>query len=157
MNKHSLLLLITCIIGTLAIFSFTNHSFAQIPSSEKSILSEEEVFIFVQTFVHNSQGQLVTYLASDKFSSVNLGALKTLLDFEESENDPIINIDGKKFQVIKRQVTIPYEKENVIASTIIAHSTQGKLSMVARFAHDGYPLIPGDKVTTVWTFIRPVE
>jgi len=157
MHKHSLWLLITFIIGILATFSLTSNSFAQVSFSDKPIVSENDTFIFVQTFVRNSQGQLVTYLASDKFSSINMGALKRLLDFEESENDPIITINGKKFQVIKRQVTIPYEKENVIASTIIAHSTQGKLSQVARFAHDGYPLIPGDKVTTVWTFIRPSE
>jgi len=157
MNRNLVFLMIIFSIGTLMILSFPSYSFAQTTPQEKTLLSEQRTFIFVQTFVRNSQGQLVTYLASDKFSFINMGALKNLLDFEESENDPIITINEKKFQVIKRQVTIPYEKENVIASTIIAHSTQGKLNMVARFAHDGYPLIPGDKVTTVWTFIRPSE
>jgi len=139
------------------IASFANYSYAQSSTPQIQPLYEKKTFIFVQTFVHNSYGQLVTYLGSDKFSSVNRIALKNLLDFEESENDPVINLYGKKFQVIKRQLTIPYELENVIASTIIAHSTNGTLSMVARFAHDGYPLIPGDKVTTVWTFIRPID
>jgi len=156
MQSH-LFLLIIFSIGTLMVLSLQSYSFAQTSPSDKPNFSQGDTFIFVQTFVHNSQGQLVTYLASDKFSTINFDALKRLLDFEQSENDPIITINGKKFQVIKRQVTIPYEQENVIASTIIAHSTQGKLSQVARFAHDGYPLIPGDKVTTVWTFIRPSE
>ena len=155
MHLHSLIAIFS-IIGSLATLSLTSDSFAQ-DSSNESILSEKDVFIFVQTFVHNSQGQLVTYLASDKFTSIDFQALKNLLDTEESENDPIINIKGKNFQVIKRQLTIPYEKENVIASTIIAHSSQGELNMVARFAHDGYPLVPGDAVTTIWTFIRPLE
>ena len=155
MNTNYHLLLSALILGTFAIFSLSSYSFAQ-TSLDKQFLSEQDTFIFVQTIVHNSQGQLVTYLASDKFSLINFNALENLLNFEESENDPIININGKKFQVIQRQVTIPYEKENVIASTIIAHSTKGILSHVARFAHDGYPLVPGDKVTTVWTFIRPL-
>jgi len=157
MNRNLVFLMIIFSIGTLMILSFPSYSFAQTTPQEKTLPSEEKTFIFVQTFVRNSQGQLVTYLASDKFSTINFQALNRLLDFEQSENDPIITINGKKFQVIKRQVTIPYEQENVIASTIIAHSTQGVLSQVARFAHDGYPLIPGDKVTTVWTFIRPLE
>ena len=157
MNRNLVFLMIIFSIGTLMVLSLPNYSFAQTSSSDKPNFSQGDTFIFVQTFVHNSQGQLVTYLASDKFSTINFQALNRLLDFEQSENDPIININGKKFQVITRQVTIPYEQENVIASTIIAHSTQGKLSQVARFAHDGYPLIPGDKVTTVWTFIRPLE
>jgi len=156
MQSH-LFLLIIFSIGTLMVLSLQSYSFAQTSPSDKPNFSQGDTFIFVQTFVRNSQGQLVTYLASDKFSTINFDALKRLLDFEQSENDPIITINEKKFQVIKRQVTIPYERENVIASTIIAHSTQGVLSQVARFAHDGYPLIPGDKVTTVWTFIRPLE
>jgi len=157
MNKNLVFLLIIFSIGTMMVLSLQSYSFAQTSSSDKPIFFQGHTFIFVQTFVHNSQGQLVTYIASDKFSSINTKALKNLLDFEQSENDPIININGEKFQVIKRQVTIPYEKENVIASTIIAHSTKGVLNLVARFAHDGYPLVPGDKVTTVWTFIRPLE
>ena len=155
MNRNLVFLLIFFSIGTLMILSLPNHSFAQSSPSQIQFLSENNTFIFVQTFVHNSNGQLVTYLGSDKFSSINRVALNNLLDFESTENDPVITINGKKFQVIRRQVTIPYERENVIASTVIAHSTNGTLSMVARFAHDGYPLIPGDKVTTVWTFIRP--
>jgi len=45
----------------------------------------------------------------------------------------------------------------VIASTILADSNVGKLTTVARFAHDGYPIVEGDKVHSIWTFLRPVE
>ncbi len=39
---------------------------------------------------------------------------------------------------------------------MLAHSQSGALKTVARFAHDGYPIIPGDKVQSVWTFLKPV-
>jgi len=84
-------------------------------------------------------------------------ALENLLQTEESENDPIITINGENFQVIKRKLTITYDKENVIASTILASSNDGTLTTVARFAHDGYPIISGDKVHSIWTFLRPVD
>jgi len=156
MNKYFFLFSFGVFFALISFFSFSTNSFAQSDSDDTQVLSKYGITILVQTFVHNSEGKLVTYLASDKFSFVNLGALTNLLNFEESKNDPIISFDEKKYQVITRRVTIPYEKENVIASTIIAHSTNGTLNMVARFAHDGYPLISGDKVTTIWTFMRPI-
>jgi len=96
MNRNLVFLLIIFSIGTLMILSLPSYSFAQTTPQEKTILSEQRTFIFVQTFVRNSQGQLVTYLASDKFSTINFDALERLLDFEESENDPIITIKEKK-------------------------------------------------------------
>jgi len=156
MNKNYFLFLIAFSIIS-STFFLTSYSYAQPETSESLLPSDYGVFIFVQTFLRNSHGELVAYLSADKFSFINLKALDNLLNFEESENDPVITINGQKFQIIKRQVTIPYEQKNVIASTIIAHSTNGTLSMVARFAHDGYPILPGEKVTTVWTFIRPID
>ncbi len=88
---------------------------------------------------------------------MNTVVLQKLLEKEASEMDPIIEINGEKFQVIKRKLSITYDKENVIASTILADSTEGALTTVARFAHDGYPIVEGDKVHSIWTFLRPVE
>jgi len=132
--------------------SFTSYSHAQSSFPPTDLLSGLYTFIFVQTLLENSDGQVVTYLTSDKFTDLNSDALA-----EVSENDPIININGQKFQVIKRKLTITYDKENVIASTILAHSVDGTLTTVARFAHDGYPIVSGDKVHSIWTFLRPLE
>jgi len=138
------------------IFSLTNNSYGQSTEDKTNFLSKTETFIFVQTFVENSDDQLVTYLTSDKFSDLNLKELDILLESEVSEKDPIISIEGQKYQVIKRKQTISHDRENVIASTMLADSQNGALKTVARFAHDGYPIIPGDKVQSVWTFLKPV-
>jgi len=147
------LLVVPFLVGI--IFSSTNSSYGQ-SEDEKNFLSKTETFIFVQTFVENSDDQLVTYLTSDKFSDLYLRELDILLESEVSEKDPIISIQGQKYQVIKRKQTISHDRENVIASTMLADSQNGALKTVARFAHDGYPIIPGDKVQSVWTFLRPV-
>ena len=65
---------------------------------------------------------------------MNTVVLQKLLEKEASEMDPIIEINGEKFQVIKRKLSITYDKENVIASTILADSHEGALTTVARFA-----------------------
>ena len=155
MKKY--LLFSALVMGIIFIVSLTSLSFAQSPSNLPEIFSERDTFVFVQTLLENSDGQVVTYLTSDKFTDLNKVALQKLLDKEVSDKDPIIEINGEKFQVIKRKLTITYDKENVIASTILADSTEGVLTTVARFAHDGYPIVEGDKVHSIWTFLRPVE
>ncbi len=144
-------------MGIIFIASLTSLSFAQSSSNLPEFFSERDTFVFVQTLLENSDGKVVTYLTSDKFTDLNKVALQKLLEKEVSEKDPIIEINGEKFQVIKRKLTITYDKENVIASTILADSTEGVLTTVARFAHDGYPIVSGDKVHSIWTFLRPVE
>jgi len=157
MTKFPFLFLIAGSIVLLSIFSFTSNSYAQDRFPFVPIPIEYGVITFVQTFLYNSEGQLITYLASDKFSDLNLGALNRLLNSEANENDPIITINDKEFQIITRQLTITYDKDNVIASTIMAHTVNDTLTMVIRFAHDGYPIREGDKVVSVWTFIRPAQ
>ena len=145
-------------IATAAVFSFSfmSYSYAQSESS-KIPIPQYGVFIFVQTIVENSEGQIVTYLASDKFTDVNSKSLNILLDSEATEKDPIVSIGDDKYQVIKRKQTIDYDKKNVIASTMVMHNQNDDLKLVARFAHDGYPIVDGDRVISVWTFLRPIE
>ena len=156
MNKQWFLVLLVASFLIVTIFSLTNNSYGQSTQDEKNFLSKTETFIFVQTLVENSDDQLVTYLTSDKFKDLDLRSLDILLDSEVSENYPIVSIEGQKYQVIKRKLTISNDRENVIASTMLAHSQNGALKTVARFAHDGYPIVPGDKVQSVWTFLKPV-
>ena len=156
MKKQWYLGLVPALFLIISIFSITNNSYSQL-DEEKNFLSKTETFIFVQTFVENSDEQLVTYLTSDKLSDLNKRELENLLEAEVTEKDPIVTIEGQKYQVIKRKQTISHDKENVIASTMLAYSQNDALKTVARFAHDGYPIIPGDKVQSVWTFLKPIE
>jgi len=116
-----------------------------------------DVFIFVQSTIRNSDGTLIVYLESTKFTDLNLPALKSFLDFEAMRgNDPVIDIDGEKFQVIRRVQSQSFDSEGLVASTILSDAVDGKNIVLARFAHDGYPTIPGDTLESMWTFLRPV-
>jgi len=156
MSRYGFLFLLAGIISLGAILSLTDYSYSQSSILEKTAPGTD-TFIFVQTFLRDSDGNLITYLVSNEFTHLNLASLDNLLEIEVSENDPIITIDEKKYQVIKRSIKIPYPRENSIASTLLAHEENGKINIVARFAHDGYPIIPEDEVTSVWTFIRPIQ
>jgi len=136
----------------LIVISATNYSQAYQTDIDKGL------FIFVQTTVRNSDGQLVTYLESSKFTDLNLELLGTFLDFESSRtNDPIVSINGEDYQVIRRVQSKTFPSEDLVASTILSDTIDGKLTMLARFAHDGYPVSEGDTLESMWTFIRAVS
>jgi hypothetical protein len=136
----------------LVIISLTNYSQAY----QTDI--ENDLFIFVQTTVRNSDGQLVTYLESSKFTDLNLEILGPFLDFETSRtNDPTVTINDKEYQVIRRVQSKTFTSEDLVASTILSDTIDGKLTMIARFAHDGYPVSAGDTLESMWTFIRPAS
>ena len=136
----------------LAIFSSANYSQAVETDINKGL------FIFVQSTIRNSDGQLVTYLESSKFTDLDLEQLPPFLDFEASRgNDPIVTINGEEYQVIRRVQSKTFERDDLVASTILSNNVDGKLTLLARFAHDGYPVSPGDTLESMWTFIRPAS
>jgi len=133
MEKHALFFLYgSVLIGI--IFSLVGYSYAQDFSPKSSFSTDQEVFIFVQTIVEDSNGILVTYLTSDKFTDINDDTINTLLDSEVSENDPIMTISGKKFQVINRKLSIDYDRDNVIASTMLGYTPEETTYIAAIFA-----------------------
>ncbi len=133
----------------LIIISLTNYSLAYQGGIDDGLL------IFVQTTVRNSEGQLVTYLESSKFTHLDLESLGPFLDFEASRgNDPIVTINEKEYQVIRRIQTKTFEGDDLIASTLLSDTVNGKTTIIARFAHDGYPVSSGDTLESIWTFVR---
>jgi hypothetical protein len=136
----------------LAVISLTNFSQAYQPEIK------DELFIFVQTTVRNSDGQLVTYLESSKFTDLNLELLVPFLNMEAARgDDPIVTINGEEYQVIRRVQSKTFDRDDLVASTILSDNVDGKLTMLARFAHDGYPVSEGDVLQSMWTFIRPAS
>ena len=141
----------------LLVFSLFNvllvsNSYAQ--NSQEPI---QDVYIFVQTFVRNSDGVLVHYFENDKFTDKNLAALDVFLDFEaERGSAPIHEIDGKTFQLIQRSKVLEIDSYQLVASTKLEDSTNPISKNLARYAHDGFFLTPGDQTTQIWTFFREI-
>ncbi len=77
-----------------------------------------DVYIFVQTFVRNSDGALVHYFENDKFTDKNLAALDVFLDYEASRgNTSTYDIEGKNFQLIQRSKVLEIDSFQLVAST----------------------------------------
>jgi len=117
-----------------------------------------DVYISVQTFVRDSDGNLVYYFENDKFTHKYFIPLNKFLDFEASQgNDPIYDVNGKKFQLIQRTKIIQFDSDLLVSSTLLHDSEQPNVDFLVRFAHDGYFLTPGDEIKQVWTFFRTIN
>jgi len=142
-------ILIIVILSTTLLIS---SSFAQ-----NSLELNRDVYIFVQTFVRNSDGVLVHYFENDKFTNKNLAALDVFLDFEVSQgNAPEYDLEGKKFQLIQRSKVLEIDSYQLVASTKLEDSENPISKTLVRYAHDGFFLTPGDEVTQVWSFFREI-
>ncbi len=143
------ILLISMIFSIIVISS---NSYAQ-DSSDPS----RDVYIFVQTFVRDSDGNLVHYFENDKFTDKNLAALDVFLDSEASRgNAPTYDIEGKKFQLVQRSKVLEIDSFQLVASTKLEDAENPVSASLVRYAHDGYFLTPGDELTQVWTFFREI-
>ena len=118
----------------------------------------DDIFIFVQSTVRNSDGVLVAYLESSKFTDLNKPELESFLDFETSSgSDPIITIDEQNYQVIRRVQYKSIGYDGLVASIMLSDGVDGKVTILARFAHDGFSVLSGDTMESMWTFVRPVS
>jgi len=140
------------LIGILSTTLLISSSFAQ-----NSPAPNSDVYIFVQTFVRNSDGILVHYFENDKFTDKNLAALDVFLDSEASRgNAPTYDIEGKNFQLIQRSKVLEIDSFQLVASTKLQDLENPISPFLVRYAHDGFFLTPGDEVTQVWTFFREI-
>jgi len=143
-------LVIFLILGFAVIPFVISHAYSQ---------SLDVPLILVQTTLRDSDGNLIAHLESIKFTHVNVPALNSFLDYEASRADTIdliFEVGDKKFQLMKRDITITIDKEIVVASTLLFDNREDNHILLIRFAHDGYPAIPGDQLTSVWTFYREI-
>jgi len=140
------------LIGILSTTLLISSSFAQ-----NSLEPNRDVYIFVQTFVRNSDGVLVHYFENDKFTDKNLAALDVFLDSEASRgNAPEYDLEGKKFQLIQRSKVLEIDSFQLVASTKLEDTENPISEFLVRYAHDGFFLTPGDELTQVWTFFREI-
>ena len=140
------------LIGILSTTLLISSSFAQ-NSPEPNL----DVYIFVQTFVRNSDGVLVHYFENDKFTDKNLVALDVFLDSEASRgNATEYDLEGKKFQLIQRSKVLEIDSFQLVASTKLEDTENPISEFLVRYAHDGFFLTPGDELTQVWTFFREI-
>ncbi|MGI0088437.1 MAG: hypothetical protein ACREBI_10860 [Nitrosotalea sp.] len=128
----------------------TGVSFAQSPAAPSPILG-----VYAQIVVHDSTGNLVSYLETDRVKIVDPETFSQLINsninlFQRS----LTSVGGHEIEILKVNDSIVHASPTIVSLNLVSETTpNGKQNFV--FAdHDGYPVVPGDRVTTYWTIIR---
>ena len=142
-------LLLGVIIAFVLMVSFSN-SYAQTPQNNMAIQ--------VQIRVENSDGQLISYLETNKVIVTDYASLNALLD----TNAPILHkkmvtLGDQKYELIKATDVLVHTSPTIVSENFISMTSGGKTQLLALADHDGYPVVKGDRVTTYWTILRPAS
>ncbi len=137
-------------IFVLLLGSFFANSYSQ---STETV--NRTFFVFVQTQIRNSDGQLVAYLEANKVSIPQPERLDKFLDSKYAAST--INRGGQDYEVIQVDLTKKVEETDVISKTVLGVMENNEPVLLAVSDHDGYPVVPGDTVTSIWTIIRPIH
>ena len=142
-------LLLGIIIASVLMVSFSN-SYAQTPQNNLAIQ--------VQIRVENSDGQLVSYLETNKVIVTDYASLNALLDTDAPIlHKKIVTLGDQKYELIKATDVLVHSSPTIVSENFISATSGGKTQLLALADHDGYPVVKGDRVTTYWTILRPVS
>jgi len=143
---------VLCIFSIIIFSVFSSEAFAQIPQPEDNIF-----LIFLQVTLRNSDGGLITYMESSKFSHVDNKIINDSLDYISSSTEiPIFQLNDIKFQVFIIEVTDEFDSNTMYARASYDVTVSEQTYSAARFQFDSFLTSPGDKVTSVWTIARLV-
>ena len=143
-------LLLVLVLGSILVSS-TGNSFAQ--TTRQTVLG-----IYAQIEVQDSSGNLVAYIETPRVTiyypdQLNEQINENMNMFKRS----LVNVGGQNLEILQVNDTAVHTSPTIVTLNIISASTpSGKIGLAAAY-HDGYPVVPGDKVTTYWTIIRSVS
>ena len=141
---------VLCIFSIIIFSVFSSEAFAQISQPENDIFS-----IFLQITLRNSDGDLITYMESSKFSHVDNKIINDSLDYISSSTEiPIFQLNNIKFQVFIIEVVDEFDSNTMYARANYDVTIGEQTYSAARFTFDSYLTSPGDEVTAVWTIAR---
>ena len=145
------ILYVLCIFSIITVSVFTSESFAQ-PSPSSDIF-----FIFVQVTLRNSDGNLVTYMESNKLIDVNEKIINDSLNqFSSSTEIPIFELNDTKFQVFIIETITEFDSTTMFANAHYYVTIEERIYSGAQFSFDSFLTSPGDEATVVWTIAKLV-
>ena len=122
--------------------------------TEPAISLTDDTFIIVNTVVKDSNGSLILFQETTKFTDINYPLLDDFLDYESDYGYQTITLDGDQYQVIRRVQSFVYDHDSFRVGTSLNSSNDG--SILVRFPHDGYFVYKGETLYLIWTFLRPL-
>jgi len=149
-------------IGSLLVLS-TGISFAQTigpqPQTagppQTAVPQQQIIGIYAQIEVQDSSGNLISYLETPRATVIDPSRFNQLIDQNMNLfKSTMINVGGQNIEILKVNDTVVHHSPTIVSQNLISVTTPQGTETLVTADHDGYPVVPGDKVTTYWTIIR---
>ena len=142
---------VLCIFSIIVFSVFSTEVFAQ------PVPGDDIFYMFVQVTLRNSDGDLITYMESDKLFDVDKKIIGDSLDyFSSSMEIPIFQLNDVKFQVFIVETVTEFDSSTMFANAYYNVTIDEQTHPAARFQFDGFLTSPGDEITAIWTFAKVV-
>ena len=141
-------------IFLLIIFSLIFVSFVSVAAAQESY--DISVIALVQIIQRDDNGNLIAYLEYNKAHIPDRDVFFHML----SINEPIKiieDVNGNQFELIQIHTEVQTDESGLMSTVKVGlEGTDGLLYSGSVVAHDGMRVPPGEFVTVVWTFLKPV-
>ena len=144
-------LYVLCIFSIIVFSVFSTEVFAQ------PVLRDDIFSMFIQVTLRNSDGELVTYMESDKLVNVDRKIINDSLDHISSSVEiPIFELNNVKFQVFIVETITEFDSSTMYANAFYNVTIDEQTYSAAKFHFDSFLTSPGDESTVIWTIARVV-
>ena len=142
---------VLCIFSIIVFSVFSTEVFAQ------PVPGDDIFFMFIQITLRNSDGELVTYMESDKLINLDRKIINDSLDHISSSVEiPIYELNNVKFQVFIVETITEFNSSTMYANAYYNVTTDEQTYSAAKFQFDSFLTSPGDESTVIWTIVRVV-
>ena len=142
---------VLCIFSIIVFSVFSTEVFAQ-PVPGDDIFS-----MFIQVTLRNSDGELVTYMESDKLVNIDRKIINDSLDHISSNVEiPIFELNNVKFQVFIVETITEFDSSTMYTNAFYNVTIDEQTYSAAKFHFDSFLTSPGDESTVIWTIARVV-
>ena len=141
-------------IFLLIIFSLIFVSFVSVAAAQEN--QEIAIIALIQIIQRDDNGNLIAYLEYNKAHIPDRAVFFHML----SLNEPIKiieDINGKRFELIQIPTEVQTDESGLMSTVKVGlEGTDGLLYSGSVVAHAGMRGPPGEFVTVVWPFLKPV-
>ena len=145
------ILYVLCIFSIIVFSVFSTEVFAQ------PVPGDDIFYIFVQVTLRNSDGELITYMESDKLVNIDRKIINDSLDHISSSVEiPIFEFNDVKFQVFIVETMTEFDSSTMYSNAFYIVTIDEQTHSAAKFQFDSFLTSPGDESTVTWTITKLV-
>ena len=141
-------------IFLLIIFSLIFVSFVSVAAAQEN--QEIAIIALVQIIQRDDNGNLIAYLEYHKAHIPDRNVFFHMLSIQEPLKI-IQDVNGDRFELIQIPTEVQTDESGLMSTVKVGlEGSDGILYPGSVVAHDGMRVPPGEFVTVVWTFLKPV-